>query len=77
MTRRLPRWLARAPIALYHWGLGPALGRRLMMLEHRGRTTGERRYVVLEVIEREPHSIIVASGYGRSSQWYRNIVEQR
>jgi deazaflavin-dependent oxidoreductase (nitroreductase family) len=74
MTKRIPRWLARSPIALYHWGFGPLLGHRLMMLEHRGRTTGQRRYVVLEVVDREPESITVVSGYGDSSQWYRNIV---
>jgi deazaflavin-dependent oxidoreductase (nitroreductase family) len=45
-----------------------------MMLEHRGRTTGQRRYVVLEVVEREPESLIIVSGYGPSSQWYRNIL---
>ncbi len=65
MTRRIPRSLARLPIALYHWGFGPILGPRLVMLEHRGRTTGQRRYVILEVIDRQPESIIVVSGYGR------------
>lgn len=74
MTRRIPRWLARVPIPLYHWGFGPLLGHRLMMLEHRGRTTGQRRYVALEVLDRGPGWMIVVSGYGPTSQWYRNVI---
>lgn len=74
MTRRIPRRLARLPISLYHWGFGPLLGHRLMMLEHRGRTTGQRRYVALEVLDRGPGWLIVVSGYGSSSQWYRNVT---
>lgn len=51
------RWLARllrtrgvvrAPVALYRMRLGWVLGPRLVMLEHRGRITGLRRFVVLE-----------------------------
>ncbi|HTM84573.1 MAG TPA: nitroreductase family deazaflavin-dependent oxidoreductase, partial [Mycobacterium sp.] len=38
----------RAPIWLYRARLGALLGSRLLMLEHRGRTSGARRYVVLE-----------------------------
>jgi len=74
MSRRIPRRLARLPIPLYHWGFGPLLGHRLMMLEHRGRTTGQRRYVVLEVLDRGPGWLLLASGYGASSHWYRNVV---
>jgi deazaflavin-dependent oxidoreductase (nitroreductase family) len=44
-----------------------------MMLEHRGRRTGRRRYVVLQVLDREPGALILLSGYGSGSQWFRNI----
>ncbi|GAB3229055.1 nitroreductase family deazaflavin-dependent oxidoreductase [Micromonospora halotolerans] len=71
--RRIPRWLARAPITLYRHGLGRFLGRRLMMLEHRGRRSGLARYVVLEVVDRAPGVLFLASGYGRDSQWFRNV----
>ncbi|MDG4803790.1 nitroreductase family deazaflavin-dependent oxidoreductase [Micromonospora sp. WMMD980] len=71
--RRIPRWLARAPIPLYRNGLGRLLGRRLMMLEHRGRRSGLPRYVVLEVVDREPGALFLASGYGPASQWFRNV----
>ncbi|WP_422744772.1 nitroreductase family deazaflavin-dependent oxidoreductase [Micromonospora sp. WMMD754] len=71
--RRIPRWLARAPIPLYRHGLGRLLGGRLMMLEHRGRRSGLPRHVVLEVVDREPGALFLASGYGRGSQWFRNV----
>ncbi|MBB5154566.1 nitroreductase family deazaflavin-dependent oxidoreductase [Saccharopolyspora phatthalungensis] len=75
MVRRMPRWLARAPIPLYRHGLGWLLGSRIMMLEHRGRLSGKRRYAVLEVLDREPGALILVSGYGPSSQWFRNVGE--
>lgn len=44
------------------------------MLEHTGRRSGKKRYVVLEVVDRPvPGSYVVASGFGTSSQWYRNV----
>lgn len=74
MTRRIPRLLARAPIPMFRAGLGFVLGRRLTMLEHRGRVTGQARHVVLEVLERDPEGLVVVSGYGRAAQWYRNVL---
>jgi deazaflavin-dependent oxidoreductase (nitroreductase family) len=67
------RWMVRAPIWLYRARLGLLMGSRLLMLEHIGRTSGERRFVVLEVVERDAESFIVASGFGNRSQWYRNV----
>ncbi|WP_020660847.1 nitroreductase family deazaflavin-dependent oxidoreductase [Amycolatopsis benzoatilytica] len=71
------RRLMRAPIWLYRARLGFLLGSRLLLLEHTGRKTGARRYVVLEVIG-HPHrdAYIVASGFGDRAQWYRNVVAQ-
>ncbi|KZM74675.1 nitroreductase family deazaflavin-dependent oxidoreductase [Nocardia terpenica] len=68
------RWLVRAPIRLYRAGLGVAFGTRLLMLEHRGRRTGARRYVVLEVVDHPaPDEYVIVSGFGDRAQWYRNI----
>lgn len=75
MARALTtRRLVRAPIWLYQHGLGWLLGSRLMMLEHVGRKSGHPRYVVLEVVER-PRSgvLLLVSGFGTTSQWYRNL----
>jgi len=68
------QWLVRAPIALYRAGLGWALGPRLVMIEHRGRRSHEPRFVVVEVVERGPGRLVVASGFGTSAQWYRNLA---
>ncbi|ONM50000.1 nitroreductase family deazaflavin-dependent oxidoreductase [Nocardia donostiensis] len=68
------RHLMRAPIWLYRARLGFLLGSRLLMLEHRGRKTGLRRYVILEVIDHpEPDRYVVVSGFGTKAQWFRNI----
>ncbi|MCH6231856.1 nitroreductase family deazaflavin-dependent oxidoreductase [Microbacterium sp. CFH 31415] len=68
------RWLMRLPIPLYRASLGWIFGDRLVMIEHRGRTSGERRFVVVEVIGMERNAVRVASGFGRKSQWYRNLA---
>ncbi|WP_278262405.1 nitroreductase family deazaflavin-dependent oxidoreductase [Nocardia sp. AG03] len=69
------RWLVRAPILLYRAGFGFLFGRRLLMLEHRGRSSGQRRYVVLEVVDHPADDeYVIVSGFGVTAQWYRNIV---
>jgi deazaflavin-dependent oxidoreductase (nitroreductase family) len=68
------RWLVRAPIALYRARLGLLMGSRVLMLEHTGRKSGKRRYVVLEVVAHRDHSqYVVASGFGRRADWFRNV----
>jgi deazaflavin-dependent oxidoreductase (nitroreductase family) len=69
------RWLVRAPIWLYRGGLGFVFGNRLLMLEHVGRVSGQRRYVVLEVVDRpSAQEYVIVSGFGPQSQWYRNVT---
>lgn len=71
------RRLVRAPIPLYRAGLGFLFGSRLLMLEHIGRRSGARRFVVLEVVERpRPDEYVIVSGFGTGSQWYRNILAE-
>ncbi len=68
------RWLVRAPIGLYRAGLGFLLGSRMLMVEHIGRVSGARRYVVLEVFGHpEPDTYLIVSGFGTRAQWYRNL----
>jgi len=45
------RWFVRSPVAVYRARLGFIFGSRLLMLDHAGRSTGTRRYVVLEVVD--------------------------
>ncbi len=71
MRRRL---LMRTPIWLFRSGLGFLFGSRLLMVEHVGRKSGKRRHVVIEVIGRPaPDTYLVASAFGTSAQWYRNL----
>lgn len=68
------RWFVRAPIWLYRARLGGVFGSRLLMIEHTGRTSGRRRYVVLEIIDRpSPGCYVVVAGFGRRAQWFRNV----
>lgn len=68
------RWLVRAPIWLYRARIGAVLGSRLLMLEHTGRTSGRRRFAVLEVVGRPcAGTWVVVSGFGVRSQWFRNV----
>jgi deazaflavin-dependent oxidoreductase (nitroreductase family) len=68
------RWIVRAPVWLYRARLGFVFGSRLLMLEHTGRKTGTRRHVVLEAVDHpDPHTYIVAAGFGDRAQWLRNV----
>ena len=69
------RSVLRAPRALDRWRLGWLLGHRFLLLEHVGRSTGSRYQTVLEVIayDRSTGQAIVMSGWGKASDWYRNV----
>jgi deazaflavin-dependent oxidoreductase (nitroreductase family) len=68
------RWLVRAPVWAYRARLGAVFGSRLVMLEHTGRTSGRRRFAVLEVAGHPaPGTYLVVSGFGSQAQWFRNI----
>ncbi len=68
------RWFVRAPIGLFRIGLGPLFVGRLLLLEHRGRTSGRRRFVVLETVARPSRDeVVVAAGFGDGSAWLRNL----
>jgi deazaflavin-dependent oxidoreductase (nitroreductase family) len=68
--------LLRAPVLLYRLRLGVLLGRRFLLLTHRGRRSGRLYQTVLEVVRFDPASgeAIVMSGFGRQAQWFRNIT---
>jgi hypothetical protein len=68
-------FLFRAPIHLYHWRLGFLMGRRFVLLKHRGRKSGSTREAVVEVIDSDltERKLYAASGFGGQSQWFKNI----
>lgn len=72
----LTRLLFRVPIYLYQAGLGWIFGRRILLLRHVGRISGKARQAILEVAEHDPtdDSFVVASGWGPTAAWYRNVV---
>lgn len=71
----LSRLLFRLPIPLYRRGLGWLFGSRLVLVNHVGRVTGKPRQVVLEVVSRDTDgSHVVASGWGPTAAWYRNLL---
>lgn len=78
-ARKLPAGLRRAvlrtPVHLYRMGLGGLLGRRFLLLDHRGRHSGLSRQAVLEIISHNDQTgeVIVASGWGTTANWYRNL----
>jgi deazaflavin-dependent oxidoreductase (nitroreductase family) len=68
------RRLMRAPAWIYRARAGALFGSRILMLEHVGRKSGVPRYAVLEVVDHPaPDTYVVASGFGRKAQWFRNI----
>lgn len=71
----LLRLAMRSPILLYRFRLGWLLGKRFLLLEHRGRKSGVIRRTVIEVVDHDPHegSFVVAAAWGNQSDWFKNI----
>ncbi|MGH9230685.1 MAG: nitroreductase family deazaflavin-dependent oxidoreductase [Acidimicrobiales bacterium] len=65
-----------APWLAYRLGLGWLLGHRVVLLEHRGRTTGRPVWTALRVVRWNPASrhLVVAAGPGPGTDWYRNVL---
>jgi deazaflavin-dependent oxidoreductase (nitroreductase family) len=57
--------------------LGWIFAGRLILVEHIGRKSGKRYRTALEVVDRDRSGVlIVASGFGGRSDWYRNLVAE-
>jgi deazaflavin-dependent oxidoreductase (nitroreductase family) len=71
----LLRIAMRFPILLYQMNLGWLLGKRFLLLEHRGRKSGIIRKAVIEVVDHnvQKGSYIVAAAWANQSDWYKNI----
>lgn len=71
------KWLLHAPTWLYRAHLGFVFGNRFVMIEHRGRKSGNLYRTVIEVAGRGAgdNTYIVTSGTGPNADWYRNIVK--
>lgn len=77
MTMRVPRFFWRlihlGPRIAYALGLGPVVGRFVLLLTTVGRKTGQRRVTPL-TFQQVGGTILVASARGPSADWYRNIL---
>lgn len=71
----LLKLLFRLPVYLYRLGLGGLLGRRLLLLTHKGRSSGRRHQTVLEVMRFDPGTgeHLVISAFGKGADWYLNL----
>jgi deazaflavin-dependent oxidoreductase (nitroreductase family) len=69
------KWLLMAPSYLYRAHLGFLFGRRFLMVEHRGRTSGTLYRTVIEVAGQltDPPEYVCTSGTGPNADWYRNL----
>ncbi len=72
LTRLLWRLFHFGPRIAYAVGLGPLVGRFVLLLTTTGRKSGLRRVTPL-VYERRGQTIFVASARGASADWLRNI----
>ena len=66
----------RVPIYLYRLRFGWLFGDRLLLLNHVGRISGKPRQTILEVVTHDhaDDSFVVASGWGPSAAWFRNLL---
>ena len=65
--------MLHAPVWIFRARLGFLFGKRIVMLEHRGRRSGKLRQTPLEVVQRDGDSYVLCSGTGPGADWYRNI----
>lgn len=71
--RRMPAAPSRLLKALYALGLGPLVGRLILLLTTTGRKSGLPRVTPLQY-EESDGAILVGSARGRKSDWFRNVV---
>jgi deazaflavin-dependent oxidoreductase (nitroreductase family) len=69
------KWFLHAPTWIYRARLGFVMGKRFLMIEHRGRKSAKLYRTMLEVAGRnaERNEWIVTSGTGPKADWYRNV----
>ena len=74
---QLPRWLLRMmkrpPQLAYTLGLGPLIGRLVLLLTTTGRKSGRPRVTPLQYEELD-EMITIGSSRGAKADWYRNIA---
>ncbi len=72
-SKRLWRFLHKPPQVVYAFGLGPLLGRRVLLLTTTGRKTGLPRVTPLQ-FEEVDGRYLIGSARGVQADWVRNIM---
>lgn len=71
----LAKSIFRLPLYLYQLGWGPALKWiPLLILTTEGRSSGQARHVVVEY-RRHGSKFYVVSGWGKNTDWYKNVLQ--
>ena len=73
MPNSILRWIKRPPQLAYALGLGPLIGRLVLLLTTTGRVTGKARVTPLQY-EEIGGNILVGAVRGLRSDWVRNIL---
>lgn len=68
------KFLYRLPILLYRLGLGPLIGKYILILSTYGRKTGKVHHTPVEYYQHKD-KIYVMSGFAEKPDWYRNLQE--
>ena len=66
--------LYRLPITLYRLGLGPIIGKYILVVSTYGRKTGKIRWTPVEYHQHQGQ-IFVMSGFADRPDWYQNLRE--
>ncbi|MBM3152710.1 MAG: nitroreductase family deazaflavin-dependent oxidoreductase [Chloroflexi bacterium] len=71
------RFLLRLPVGLFRAGLGWLLLGHFLMVITRGRFSGQARYTVIEVIQRDRTTggYVVVAGWGAKCDWFLNLLK--
>ena len=72
-TRKLYKFFNKPPRIAYALGLGPIIGKLVLLLTTRGRKTGLLRVTPLQY-EQIEGKYYVGSAFGTRTDWYKNIL---
>jgi deazaflavin-dependent oxidoreductase (nitroreductase family) len=70
---KLGKFIFHLPIYAWRLGLGPIVGRYIMIITHTGRKTGFSRHTAVEY-HRLGGIKYIPCAFGFQAQWYRNIM---
>jgi deazaflavin-dependent oxidoreductase (nitroreductase family) len=72
---RLALVVFRMPLFLYRHGCGWMLGHTFLLVVHAGRKTGKPHTMIAQAVGYHPktHEMVICSGWGPNSEWWRNI----